>query len=103
MRPHFVTPVTIHVVVGERRTDNIVTVGGIYATPAPASTSTVKGSQDTGRKIFKERDKVEWRERKRKGQNQWAMVGEIERGTLGFRGSRHVDEWGTHQNSTLLK
>jgi hypothetical protein len=29
--------------------------------------------------------------------------GEIERGTLGFRGSRHVDEWGTHQNSTLLK
>jgi len=75
MRPPFLTPVTIHVVVGERRTDNIVTVGGIYATPAPASTSTVKGSQDTGRKIFKERDKVEWRERKRKGQNQRAMGG----------------------------
>ncbi|KAJ6924767.1 hypothetical protein NC652_017902 [Populus alba x Populus x berolinensis] len=75
MRPPCLTPVTVHVVVGERRTYNIVTVGGVYATPAPASTSTVKGSQDTGKKIFKERDKVEWRERERKGQNQWAMRG----------------------------
>lgn len=75
MRPACLTPVTDHVVVGERRTDNIVTVGGVCATPAPASTSTVKGSQDSGREIFKERDKVEWRERKRKGQNQWATGG----------------------------
>lgn len=61
IRCHPSSPVTIHAVVGERRADNIVTVGGIQATPT--STSTVKG-----RKIFKESDKVE---RERKVQNQW--------------------------------